>query len=100
MDYYYVTRSSRGLGRALAERLLAEPEVFVIGLARNQSFSHERYEHVELDLSDFEATSRFAFSPHGNARRIALVNNAGILQPRYLGRLEPAEILASYMVNA
>lgn len=73
-----VTGTSRGIGKALAERLLAEGWV-VEGCARGSSaLSHPRYTHSRVDVTDETAVAAHVAAVAARAGRIdALVNNAG-----------------------
>ncbi len=72
-----ITGTSQGLGRALAERLLADGWV-VHGFARGaQTLSHERFRAHVVDVTDENAV-RAAVATVAEAGRIdLLVNNAG-----------------------
>ncbi len=72
-----ITGTSQGLGRALAERLLADGWT-VHGFARGpQAISHECYHAYEVDVTD-EAAVRAKVSLVAAAGRIdVLINNAG-----------------------
>ena len=72
-----ITGSSQGLGRALAERLLADGWT-VHGFARGpQTLTHERFTAHAVDVTD-EAAVRSAVGSVAEAGRIdLLVNNAG-----------------------
>ena len=87
--YYYLTGSSRGIGRCLALELLAHEDATVIGISRGQSIEHPRYRHHTLDFTDLNAVSAFAFEVHADAAQVALINNAGFIQPRLMGRFDP-----------
>jgi benzil reductase ((S)-benzoin forming) len=99
MDYYYITGTSRGLGRALADELLRDPGSTVIGLARGQGRSHARYRHVTLDLTDLSAVSAFTFEPHTDAERIVLVNNAASLVLKRIGEADSQMIADNFNIN-
>jgi len=99
MDYYYVTGTSRGLGRALAERLLQDNDATVIGIARGDGPVHPRYQHVNLDLADLKAVSAFEFPPHPDAQRIALVNNAAFGAVRRVGDADVETIISTLTVD-
>jgi benzil reductase ((S)-benzoin forming) len=77
MDYYYITGTSRGIGKALAELLLRDDKNFVTGISRSSSINHTNYRRVKLDLSDTAKTAGFEFQTHKDAGKIVLVNNAG-----------------------
>ncbi len=99
MDYYYITGVSRGLGRALADRLLERTDSAVIGLGRTSTIASPHFQHVQLDLSDLDAVCQFAFPPNRGARRLVLVNNAAAFTPKRLGRVDPRTIVHDYHVN-
>ena len=80
-----VTGSSSGIGKAIAEALLA-------GACRVTGFDiaapvieHARYQHVRVDLCDGEAAERAAASVEGVD---ALVHAAGVLRVGSLGKLD------------
>jgi benzil reductase ((S)-benzoin forming) len=77
MNYYYITGTSRGIGKSLAENLLKDKNNFVTGISRTNSITHPNYRHVMLDLSKTKKTAQFEFLNHADAERIVLVNNAG-----------------------
>jgi len=73
----YITGTSSGIGKALAEQLLEEGHT-VIGLSRKQSIQHLNYDHVKIDLSDLKSVNQFDFSLN-LVEDVVLVNNAGII---------------------
>ncbi|MBW3127845.1 SDR family NAD(P)-dependent oxidoreductase [Hymenobacter profundi] len=82
MQYYIITGASRGLGKALAEAVLSYPDTKVLGVSRNATIEHERYQHQPLDLSDMEALQNNItkiFPTWSDADSITLINNAGVL---------------------
>jgi benzil reductase ((S)-benzoin forming) len=99
MDYYYITGTSRGLGRALADELLEDPDTTVIGLARGEGPSHPRYRHVSLDLTDVSAVGAFRFEDHPGARRVVLVNNAASLVLKRIGEADAQTIVDNFNIN-
>lgn len=100
-NHFYITGSSSGIGKALAEELLASPNNVVHGMARHETIVHERYRHTTLDLAWQEAILNFCFEQHpDDTKRIVLVNNAGTLGDMgYLGEMEDKDIAASLNVN-
>jgi len=99
VDYYYITGTSRGIGRALADCLLQRPDSAVIGLGRTSTIISPYYRHVLLDLSDLHAVYQFGFPPNRGAHRLVLVNNAAAFTPKRLGRVDPQTIVYDYHVN-
>ena len=103
MDYYFITGSSRGIGRALVERALQEDDSYVYGFARSAGVTHSRYTHTEVDLSDVSSLGGGwdTFFPDLNdARRIVLINNAGTLGDiKYLGDIADESIIKLFNLN-
>lgn len=99
-SYYYVTGTSRGIGRALADALLRDDDARVIGIGRTAGPSHRNYQHISMDLADLEVVAGFRFPTHADAERLVLVNNAGTLAPKSLGDEDAAGIIRTYAINA
>ncbi len=101
MNHYYITGSSSGIGKALAEELLKDEHHVVHGMARRQTIEHPRYRHTTMDFAWQEAVLNFSFEPHpDDTKRIVLVNNAGTLGDMgYLGEMRDEDIAASLNVN-
>jgi benzil reductase ((S)-benzoin forming) len=91
MHYYLISGASQGLGRALAEAILEQPDTQVLGISRHATIEHPRYQHQPLDLSDIEAVEHNLgkiFGPRSDAQSITLINNAGTLgEIGYVGEL-------------
>lgn len=105
-----VTGTSRGLGRAIAAALL-ERGWRVLGLARgaapDELAAKPRYRHERVDLADLAAivpAVERALPPAlglGGARSLALVNNAGVVEPvAPVARLAPDAIARALLVDA
>lgn len=100
MNVYYITGTSRGLGRALAEELLKNDDNLVIGIGRKCEIEHPNYKHKRMDLSDTTEVSKFRFGEHLKARRTVLINNAGTLGDiKYLGDLDNKAVLEALHTN-
>ncbi|MBO0358706.1 SDR family NAD(P)-dependent oxidoreductase [Hymenobacter sp. BT186] len=91
MHYYIITGASRGLGKALAEEVLKQPDTSVLGVSRHATITHERYQHQPLDLSDMLAVQNNLyklFPARSDATALTLINNAGVLgEIGYIGEL-------------
>lgn len=91
MHYYIITGASRGLGKALAEEVLKQPDTSVLGVSRHATITHERYQHQPLDLSDMLAVQNNLyklFPARPDATSLTLINNAGVLgEIGYVGEL-------------
>ena len=80
-----ISGASKGIGRALAERL-ADQGHKVVGIARADDATFPGQLHA-VDLSDREATSA-ALEEIAFANRIdAVVNNVGLVRPQALGEV-------------
>lgn len=100
MDYYFITGSSKGLGRSLTELLLNDENNFIYGISRTNNINHEQFQHIQIDLTDLDAVKQFQFPELKNATSITLVNNAGIVGDiKYLGNLDCDKIISTYNLN-
>jgi benzil reductase ((S)-benzoin forming) len=100
LNYYYITGTSRGIGKAFAEHLLSDPTNKVIGMSRQRSIEHPNYKHFYLDLTDIAAIQEFKFELHANAKKIYLINNAGSLGfIKPIGKLNADTIIKNYTLN-
>lgn len=99
MKYCFITGSSKGLGKAIVEVLLAEGWT-VHGLSRSNTIEHENYFFHQVDLSDVTETASFNFPVLKDAEKIVLINNAGILgSVNRCGNLNEAAIVSAINVN-
>ena len=100
MNYYYITGTSRGIGRAIAEAILEKGENQVYGISRNHTLEHKNYHPITLDLQDLEKVQDFRFGDHPDAQKLVFINNAGILgHVTQVGNLYAEKILQSYLIN-
>ena len=100
LNYYYITGTSRGIGKAFAEHLLKNPANVVIGISRQQTIEHANYRHFHLDLTDVTVLADFKFELHANAQKIYLINNAaalGFIKP--MGKKDTDTIIKNYTLN-
>lgn len=103
MDYYFITGSSRGIGKALVEEALKQNQSRVFGFSRSAGVQHPHYTHVEADLSDVHHLAQQLgdfFPVLDDVQRIVLINNAGTLgDVRYVGDLDPQSIISLFNLN-
>jgi benzil reductase ((S)-benzoin forming) len=105
-EFYLVTGTSRGIGRALAQKILAEGQT-VLGVSRSrpEGVNGERYHHLSLDLSETTGIGRIMEKVNeivGGQRFefVCLVNNASATEP--IGPIEkcpPPEIEAHLRIG-
>ncbi len=74
----FITGTSRGLGKAIAQEFL-DGGFSIVGISRSCSIEHPNYSHKYLDLSDIEKLRQFEFEIEDRQESIVLINNAGTL---------------------
>lgn len=79
MNYCFITGTSTGLGKAIAELLLKENNTTVHGFSRKQSIKHKRYIHHTVDFTEFSQIEQIKFQITDNCEKAILINNAGII---------------------
>ncbi len=100
MDYFFITGSSKGLGKALTELLLTDKKNVVYGISRTNNISHRQFKHIQIDLADLDVVKQFEFPELKDAATITLINNAGIVGDiKYLGNLDCDKIISTYNLN-
>jgi benzil reductase ((S)-benzoin forming) len=100
MNYYFITGTSRGIGKAIAQQLLLDPKNKVFGFSRSNSISHERFSFQQIDLSDPLAAGKWEFPVLADAEKIGLVNNAGAIGAvKRTGNLGANDITGAFNVN-
>ena len=98
MKHFFITGTSKGLGKAICEQLLSENHT-VTGLSRNCTISHPKYKHINIDLSDNNQVLNFEFDDV-NAGEIILINNAGIIGDiKQVGNIDNKSIINTFNVN-
>ena len=91
MSAAIVTGGSAGIGRAIVEQLLAAGhEVLSLDLQP----SPLRVKHVQVDLTDVEATSRAAADIARNHAVTTVIHNAGVIRPAPLQDVELSDLQA------
>jgi benzil reductase ((S)-benzoin forming) len=100
MNYYFITGTSKGLGRAITEQLLKDQNNFVFGYSRNNVITHKNYYHKLIDLNNLEGLKKIQFPELNNPEKIVLINNAGIVGDiNHVGGLKNDQIIACYNIN-
>ncbi|HET7666262.1 MAG TPA: SDR family oxidoreductase [Mycobacterium sp.] len=92
-----ITGASKGIGRAVAERVAAAGDV-PIGLARTHphDFPGEFY---EVDLADRAATAEVLDKLVASGRIDAVVNNAGLARFARIGSIDLDDLFTTYDLN-
>lgn len=89
-----VTGASGGIGRAIAEAMLAAGH-YVVSLDRRiPDWSHARFETIEVDLFDSKATADAAREAAKRHAVSHIVHNAGIIRPNLIELVTPEDIAA------
>jgi NAD(P)-dependent dehydrogenase (short-subunit alcohol dehydrogenase family) len=98
-EYVLVTGASRGIGRAILQRLIADG-MHVINFDKESPKKIDEYEtFIEVDVSD-EKVLRNALSEITSKFTITrLVNNAGIVRPASIEKTTIADLQAVMSVN-
>ena len=100
MNYYFITGTSSGIGKALVKQLLLNEKNFIYGYSRTNTIENSRFIHTSIDLSKLETVAKVAFPELKNAQKILLINNAGTLgEIKHLGNLNNLDIITSFNVN-
>lgn len=74
----FISGTSRGLGKALAEVFLKEGAK-VNGISRSCTIEHLSYKHTILDLSNIEDLQTLQLAGDMDVEKMVLINNAGTL---------------------
>ena len=100
MKHYFITGTSRGIGKALTETLLEDDNIKVTGISRTNSINHPNYKHITTDLSNLSDTESIFFPDLHDADEIILINNSGVMSEIIrLGKLKNSSIINDYHVN-
>lgn len=100
MNYFFITGSSKGLGKALTDLLLKDENNFVYGFARGCSIKHKNYFHTTIDFSNLIEVENYNFPEIDDVKKITLINNAGIVgDVKHIGRINTQQLTDCYNVN-
>ena len=75
-SFAFITGSSKGIGKDLANLLLSKDFV-VHGLSRSNSLKHYNFHHHKTDLANINKINSISFPKIDNVKEIYLINNAG-----------------------
>lgn len=103
MHFYFITGTSSGIGKALAEQLLLREDVRVYGISRTSGINHPNYQHIFTDLSDAAQLNQLypLFKKvYQQTDSVYLINNAAVIEPiRYAGDFSEQAIQQFIQVN-
>lgn len=103
MNYYFITGTSRGLGKALAKKILSEGNAKVFGISRKSSIINPNYTHYNIDLAkvcELENELKTVFKTLISAEKVVLINNSGVLgDVKYVGNTHAKSIIEVFNVN-
>ncbi|SDN03224.1 SDR family oxidoreductase [Ensifer sp. YR511] len=88
---FLVTGASKGIGRALSERLAAKGH-HVIGLARGADDAQFPGTLISVDLQDRERTGQVFETICARYKIDGIVNNVGLVRPQRLGEIELGDL--------
>ena len=92
-----ITGASKGIGRAVADRVAAAGDT-PVGLARSWP-NDSPGEFFEVDLTDRAATAEVLERVVASGRIDAVVNNVGVARFGRLGSIELDDLFVAYDVN-
>jgi benzil reductase ((S)-benzoin forming) len=105
VNLYIVTGTTKGLGKALAERIALDPDNEIIALARAPDAPIPGGARLEVDLAENAALDAAFDRIEQRVRgkryaKAVLINNAGVVEPvGPLERVDAAELARSLNVN-
>lgn len=101
MELFIISGSSRGIGKALVDKILDRDDVEVYGLSRTNTNSHPRFHFIPVDFVSTNNLQNLSLPDGTTYSKIVLVNNAGMLgDVNHLGKLNSKTIMDVFAVNA
>lgn len=100
MKKFFITGTSSGIGKALAEAALSAGYK-VTGLSRRHTIEHPNYRHLNVDLTDLDDYAGIGFDGvPKETDEIILVNNAGTIGPvKPVSGMDPVQVARAYRLN-
>ncbi len=99
MKQFFITGTSSGIGKALAEAAL-DKGYKVSGISRRKTINHPNYRHLPYDLASYDNYHLINFNVNHDAEEVVLVNNAGWLgEVKPLAKLAPESIERAFQIN-
>jgi benzil reductase ((S)-benzoin forming) len=100
MNYYFVTGTSSGIGKALAALLIQDENNYLTGFSRGNSLQHKQFRHYQIDLSNTDELLQYNFPKIESADSIVLINNAGMLGDiKHIGNIDSYNLIQTMQVN-
>jgi benzil reductase ((S)-benzoin forming) len=100
MKHFFITGTSKGIGKALAELLLKDHSNRVTGISRTNTIKHVNYNHITTDLSNTGDTESIFFPDLKEDDEIALINNSGVITEILRnGKMKNSGIINDFNVN-
>lgn len=99
MKQAFITGTSRGLGKAMAEQLL-DSDWQVVGIGRTHTIQHDNYKAIIADLSMPSVAEFISIEIDENAEQHLLINNAAETgEIGYFGKVSNAQFQHGYQLN-
>lgn len=100
MNYYFITGTSSGIGKALTQAILNDQNSKVYGMSRRQDVVSDNYVPISIDLSKIDEITDFQFPQLEEPQQIILINNAGqIGDIKPIGKSDNQAISNLFTVN-
>lgn len=100
MITFYITGTSQGIGKAIAEQALLTDNSLVYGFSRTCTINHKNYKHTSVDLSQVDEVLKINFTKHSESNKVVLINNAGIIgDVKPIGELSNESIAKVFNLN-
>nr|MDQ3395675.1 SDR family NAD(P)-dependent oxidoreductase [Bacteroidota bacterium] len=103
MNYFFISGTSKGIGKALCQKILEDPKNKVVGISRSFGFEHPNFTHIQFNLAEsgkIAALAEELFKMEEVPQKVVLINNAGILgEVGPFGSVSDESLIELYNVN-